>query len=231
MTNPVPHTNSKHYHSKDEANTLAIAEQLAEHLHPGDVVALYGDLGAGKTRFVRGLAIGLGLDATAVTSPTFVLLHEYTTPAAAARVNADDMITTLIHIDAYRLSGSDELETIGWDEILELQDAVIAIEWAERIEDDLPDSHIRVEMQHGEGTTRTIQITMVGDVASRSLSAESPSTHPCSLCKKPTMNTSPHFPFCSKRCQLLDLGNWMGGTYSIGRAFDPESDDASAMLD
>ena len=85
--------------------TFNVGKELAEKLNPGDVIAFHGDLGAGKTVFVRGLAEGLGLDAR-VTSPTFTIVNEY------------DGKIPLFHFDMYRLSGSDELFEIGWEDYL-----------------------------------------------------------------------------------------------------------------
>jgi tRNA threonylcarbamoyladenosine biosynthesis protein TsaE len=85
--------------TSSEDETVALGEALSRQLRPGDVVTLDGPLGAGKTRFVRGMAIGLGHDPAQVSSPTFVVAHEYATPGARA---------ILIHVDAYRLSGDDD---------------------------------------------------------------------------------------------------------------------------
>lgn len=107
--------------SHSEAETRAIARALAAELSPGAVLLLSGDLGAGKTAFVKGLAEGLELDADDVTSPTFTLVHEY----RGGRL-------PLIHVDLYRLDRA-ELDDIGLD--AELADTgVVAIEWAERLQ-------------------------------------------------------------------------------------------------
>ena len=106
--------------SGSEAETRAIAATLAPSLEPGAVILLSGDLGAGKTAFVRGLAEGLGLDPDDVTSPTFTLVHEY----RGGRL-------PLIHVDLYRLDHA-ELEEIGLDQDLAAR-GVIAVEWAERL--------------------------------------------------------------------------------------------------
>jgi tRNA threonylcarbamoyladenosine biosynthesis protein TsaE len=106
--------------SASEAETRAIAAGLAARLEPGSVVLLEGDLGTGKTAFVRGLAEGLGLNGDEVTSPTFTLVHEY----RGGRV-------PLVHVDLYRLE-SVELDDIGLDPDL-AERGVVAIEWAERL--------------------------------------------------------------------------------------------------
>ena len=106
--------------SNSEQDTRAIAAKLAATLSPGAVLLLSGDLGAGKTAFVRGLAEGLGLDFDDVTSPTFTLVHEY----RGGRL-------PLIHVDLYRLDRA-ELDEIGLDQDL-ASTGVTAVEWAERL--------------------------------------------------------------------------------------------------
>ena len=101
-----------------EDETSAAGERLAPHLSAGDVVLLYGDLGAGKTAFVRGLARGLGANVEDVSSPTFTLIQEY-----AGRV-------TLYHVDLYRLEPA-EIDDLGLEELV-CGDGVVAIEWADR---------------------------------------------------------------------------------------------------
>lgn len=108
------------FHSESEDDTRAIAATIAAELTAGSVLLLSGDLGAGKTAFVRGLAAGLGISSAEVTSPTFTLVHEY----RGGRL-------PLIHVDLYRLDRAD-LDEIGLDEDLAAR-GVVAIEWAERL--------------------------------------------------------------------------------------------------
>ncbi len=115
-------------HSSDSvAQTEEIAAALAGRLRGGECLALHGDLGAGKTQFVRGLVGGLGGDPRAVSSPTFVLLNVY----GGGRL-------TVYHLDAYRVHGADDFEAIGFDELLEQDDAVVVVEWADRVRELLP---------------------------------------------------------------------------------------------
>ena len=107
-------------HSADE--TQALGQKLASRLAPGDVIAYFGDLGAGKTAFTRGLAQGLGIT-DPVTSPTYTIVNEY----LSGRI-------PLFHFDMYRLSSSDELFDIGWEDYLR-RGAVCAVEWSEKVED------------------------------------------------------------------------------------------------
>ena len=139
----------QHVRTTGERATADLARRLATRLRPGDVVALHGMLGAGKTCFVRGLAEGLGLDPAAVSSPTFVLWHEY----------GDGTGPRLVHVDAYRVADSDELSGVGLQETLEAGDAIVAIEWAERVEDLLPAERVDVRLEHADTDTREITIT------------------------------------------------------------------------
>ena len=111
--------------SRSEEETSAAGERLAAALKPGDVVLLFGDLGAGKTAFVRGLAEGLGIDPDEVSSPTFTLLHEY----RGGRLR-------LYHADLYRLDAA-AAEDLGLDEA-GAADGVLAIEWPERLSHEIP---------------------------------------------------------------------------------------------
>ena len=207
--------------SESESQTLAVAASLASHLKGGDLVALEGPLGSGKTCFVRGLAIGLGIDPALVSSPTFVIRHEYGRGSEATA-------STLVHIDAYRLASSDELETIGWSELLEDQTAVVAVEWPSRIAASLPANRIDVTLKHVNEHTR--QITVIGpawllhqlnmETESAQSSMTSARCRTCGLKVNPTAAT---FPFCSDRCRMADLGRWFNETYRTSRA--AESDD------
>ena len=113
-------------HSHSVRNTEQIAAELARTLAGGEVIALYGDLGAGKTQFTRGLVIGLGGDGHDVSSPTFVLLNVYDTPRMK-----------VFHLDAYRVAGADDFDAIGFSELLE-QGGAVVVEWPARVEDLLP---------------------------------------------------------------------------------------------
>ena len=127
------------YTSRSEQETESIAARLAKTLRPGDVVALFGGLGMGKTAFVRGLACGLGLDNTQVCSPTFALMNEY------RRLGAP----TLYHFDMYRVQGEDTLYATGFYDYLD-SGGILAIEWSENIAHALPDSAVRVVIELGE---------------------------------------------------------------------------------
>ncbi len=120
--------------TKSEKETENLGRELAAKLGPQSIVALYGDLGAGKTAFVRGLARGLGIKKK-VLSPTFTIVNELSENGK-----------TLIHFDMYRLSGSDELFDIGWEDYLQ-RDCIIAVEWSEIVDDIYTGEEIRVRIE------------------------------------------------------------------------------------
>ena len=134
--------------SQSVARTESIAAALSHTLHGGECVALHGEMGAGKTQFVRGLVKGLGGSGRAVSSPTFVLLNVYDAPPIRLPV---------YHLDAYRVAGPQDFEGIGFPELL-TQGGVVVVEWPERVQALLPTDAIRVHLQATGETTRQIQI-------------------------------------------------------------------------
>ena len=134
--------------SKSEAETEAAGEQFAKTLPDGAVVALYGDLGSGKTAFVRGMARGLGIDAR-VSSPTFTIVNEY----LGAR--------ELYHFDMYRLGSSDELFDIGWEDYLS-RGGICAVEWSENVADAFEGDQVCVRIEKTGDAERTITIGEAG---------------------------------------------------------------------
>jgi len=131
-----------------ESETAALGRELGATLSAADVVLLVGDLGAGKTAFVRGLAEGLGVHRDEVSSPTFTLVQEY----RGGRL-------PLFHVDLYRLNDPREIDDLGLDEIAD--DGVLAIEWADKLAGNarLKPSRYMVRLAQGEGDVRTIELT------------------------------------------------------------------------
>lgn len=134
-------------HSPEE--TIALAENIGKLLRAGDCIAYYGDLGAGKTTFTRGIAKGMGLP-DEVSSPTFAIVNEY---HGKGRLS-------LYHFDMYRIMGSDELETTGFYDY-PMEESIFAVEWSENIEDAFPDDVIRINIERIDDDTR--KITIEGD--------------------------------------------------------------------
>jgi tRNA threonylcarbamoyladenosine biosynthesis protein TsaE len=132
--------------SRSVRKTEALAAQLARTLVGGECIALDGQLGAGKTHFVRGLAKALGIPARAVSSPTYVLLNVY--PGGRLPV---------FHLDAYRTQSSEDFEAIGFTELLD-QNGVVIVEWASRIQTLLPRCRINVQINVTAPTIRVITV-------------------------------------------------------------------------
>ncbi|MDD6643853.1 MAG: tRNA (adenosine(37)-N6)-threonylcarbamoyltransferase complex ATPase subunit type 1 TsaE [Faecousia sp.] len=141
--------------TKSPEETERLGEQLGKTLHGGEVIAYLGDLGAGKTAFTRGLARGLEIPMR-VTSPTYTIVNEYT----GGRL-------PLFHFDMYRLSSSDELFDIGWEDYL-LRGGVCAVEWSENVRDAMEDA-ITVSIEKTDDETRRITIEGWKDNADLSL--------------------------------------------------------------
>jgi len=132
------------FFTKNETETEALGARLAQSLKGGAVIAMYGDLGAGKTAFVRGMARGMGLECR-VSSPTFTIVNEYLGERE------------LIHFDMYRLSSADELFDIGWEDYIS-RGAVCAVEWSENVEDAFYGDEIKLTIEKLSDTERKITI-------------------------------------------------------------------------
>ncbi len=145
------------------AETLVLGRRIARAAEAGDVLGLVGDLGAGKTHLVKGVAEGLGAAAAReVVSPTFVLCRRY----FGGRL-------PLYHFDAYRLTGAADLEAIGADEMLE-GDGLSAVEWPDRTPGALPEDHLAVALAVTGATDRRVTLTARGPRSARLLGALSP---------------------------------------------------------
>ena len=134
-----------HTHSAEE--TTDLGRQLAAELSPGSIVLLRGDLGAGKTTLVKGIAEGFNAaEAEAVTSPTFTLIHEYRGPEV-----------TLYHIDLYRIDTQRELDTLALDDLME-PNTILLIEWGEKFERFRNERDVEIAIEHAGGDERVIRI-------------------------------------------------------------------------
>lgn len=121
--------------SKTEKSTRDLGELIARQLKVGDIICLIGDLGAGKTTFVKGMAAGLDLDPMEVSSPTFVLMNVY------------EGRLPLFHFDLYRLNEISEMNQLGLDEYL-FGDGVAVLEWAERLGSLMPEEYLKITLDH-----------------------------------------------------------------------------------
>lgn len=136
---------TKTYTTRSVEETMDLAAVLAQKLKPSDAIGLIGDLGAGKTHFVHGLARGLGIEGY-VTSPSFTIINVYKGP-----------IATLNHIDLYRLDDHLELAELGLEEYI-YADAVSVIEWAEKAPEYLEDMRFIIRIEHLSDSERSIEI-------------------------------------------------------------------------
>ncbi len=138
---------SRHVITHSAEETIAFGRELAADLHPPLLILLRGDLGAGKTTLVKGIAEGFhAAGADDVTSPTFTLVHEYRGPAV-----------TLYHIDLYRIETEKELETLGLDNLL-APDSVLLIEWGEKFPRFVKERNVEIVLERVGDTDRRLQI-------------------------------------------------------------------------
>jgi tRNA threonylcarbamoyladenosine biosynthesis protein TsaE len=119
---------SKTIFSHSEKQTISLGKKIASRLLPGSLLGLVGELGSGKTQFVKGLAQGFGIKKP-ITSPTFVLLKTYQPTSPSCQ---------LIHIDCYRLDKPEELSELGWNDIINNPNNIVVVEWADKIKSIMP---------------------------------------------------------------------------------------------
>lgn len=199
-----------HLASLDATERLAAA--FAEALPAGSVVTLEGDLGAGKTTFVRAFVAARGGDTSAVSSPTFVLCQEY---------------GSIAHVDAYRVGDESELEAIGWDRIT-AGDRTVFIEWPSKIPGaietlqhrvvgltleatDLEEREATIDVQSGSPLSAALR-TLVNE-----LGGEIRTDRRCPVTDRAVAATSPTWPFADERARLAELGSWFNESYVISR--------------
>ena len=139
---------------RSAAATRALGRRLGAALRPGDLVALTGDLGAGKTLLVKAAAEGAG--AEAATSPTFALVNQYRGPVP------------LQHLDLYRIAGPSELFALGFDDLL-AEAAATLVEWADRAGDALPPDRLEIHLEHAGPRARTVRLRATGVESERLL--------------------------------------------------------------
>jgi tRNA threonylcarbamoyladenosine biosynthesis protein TsaE len=221
---------TRHLDSPDA--TTAFARGLAHVLRGGDVVALGGDLGAGKTTLVRDLALALGAPTGVVHSPTFVMVNEYP-------LRGSGIIQRLVHVDAYRLHGSEDLDTLGWDTFVDMRatdaqgrplaaqsSAVLVIEWAARIESALPSPErlASITLTPTSESSREALLVLPESWRDRPGVRELLERDPirCKVRGKWVSPTSATYPFADDRARMADLGRWFGEGFWVSREAKPE---------
>lgn len=140
------------FHSHSEEETLAFAQDFCKELNIGDIVALIGELGTGKTLFIRGVCNFFKVDEI-VTSPTFTIMNQYFG-------RNKDQEFSIIHIDLYRIKNLQELVDLGFLEIISTPNSIVLIEWAEKAENLIPKPYYRIEFQNVEGKENERIITI-----------------------------------------------------------------------
>ena len=133
-------------HTKSPAETGQVARDLAATLRGGEILAFEGDLGAGKTTFIKALVSSFGIQESEIKSPTFVIMHIY------------EGQMKFHHFDLYRLGDVDELESLGFQDFLDDEKSICLVEWAERAKSVLPTETIRIRLSHEGGDSRKISV-------------------------------------------------------------------------
>jgi len=134
--------------SKSPEETIEAGREYAQKLKGGEVIGLIGELGSGKTTFIKGLAEGLRVDET-ITSPTFVILKSYSAKIQQKKIE-------FIHIDAYRVESIDDIKSVGIEDYIGREDAIVVVEWAEKIREILPKNTIYINFKHRKEYEREV---------------------------------------------------------------------------
>jgi tRNA threonylcarbamoyl adenosine modification protein YjeE len=211
--------------STGEEYTAALAGAAAALLRPGDVVTLEGELGAGKTTFVRSLAIALGVDAAVISSPTYVFVNVY--PAGRCGVGR------VVHVDCYRLTSADDLEPLGWDRLFDPQTraalgGVAVVEWASRIPDasmlPAPGEMLRLVIEPVSVHERRFALSFPESWRTREGFAWFVEREPtrCPTTGAWVSPLSETYPFADARARGADLYKWFSGQYTASRPIRPE---------
>ena len=210
--------------SDSPERTESIAAAIAGNLRDGDAILLEGDLGAGKTCFVRGLARGLGIDDAMVSSPSFVIAQRYASDERS-----------LLHIDAYRVQDASSLAGIDLAEMAAEPGTIAAIEWPRRLGPLAPDRSLEVRIRQADASRRLIEIEdRRGDASAAARLADALESlfdarridrteTTCPICGEARTDEA-HRPFCSRRCRLADLERWLSGRYVVSRPLEPDEE-------
>ncbi|MDF1810296.1 MAG: tRNA (adenosine(37)-N6)-threonylcarbamoyltransferase complex ATPase subunit type 1 TsaE [Phycisphaerales bacterium] len=201
-----------HRPARSIEHTKVIADDLGAILRPGDVVRLVGEMGAGKTTFVRMLAESFGIAPNAVSSPTFVIMNIYQ--------NKEDS-PTIAHMDCYRLGDESELDALGWDQIID-SDAIILIEWPDRIASAIPNDSLTINIDHVDEQSRHFRFEIPDTWLDRA-GFDAIRPRPMTTC--PTTGTTVEgdsltWPFASEQARMADLNAWFTEKHTISRPIE-----------
>jgi len=139
--------------TKSARGTQKLGEKLSADLKPGSILALYGELGSGKTTFIQGLARGLGIKKR-IISPTFIFIRQYT-------IRYPLYVKTLYHVDLYRINTLKQTKGLGLKEIFADKSAIVVIEWADRIKEILPKKRVDINFEYFDENQRRIKIEAI----------------------------------------------------------------------
>lgn len=210
--------------------TEALASGFADLLQPGDIVTLEGDLGAGKTTFVRAVAQRLGIPVDAVSSPTFVIVNVYSIPAGIHALSSG----SLVHADAYRIADESELLNAGWDRLFgpdgrTIGRAAALVEWPSRIADALSVATAHVRITATGETSRRFEFDLPATWSDREHFARFAEREPtlCRKTRRPVSPTNPDYPFIDARARDADLFGWLTESYRAPRELRPEDEENS----
>ena len=208
-------TTSYERSSESLEHTAVIAKDFAAVLRAGDLVRLVGEMGAGKTTFVRLVAEAMGVDVSLVSSPTFVLMNNY-----PCTINGED--GSIAHLDCYRFGDEDELDALGWDRVCG-DGSVRLVEWPERIDGVLGDEEAcTVNISHVDEGSRGFVFEVPGSWMERSSigAMKARDRVKCPTTGEVVHPESASWPFIDERARMSDLHGWMSGKFSITRPMD-----------
>ncbi len=194
--------------SNSLTQTDTIAWDFSAIVRPGDIIRLDGEMGAGKTTFTRALAKALRHDLAQVSSPTYVIMNLYETKGSP----------TIAHLDCYRLGDDSELDALGWDRVTD-GSAIVLIEWAEKIEDALPDGAARISITATGEEDRLFEFDVpdqwMDRAGSAALNARPETT--CPVTGDRVAGDCPTWPFANERARLVDLNKWFNESHTVSR--------------
>jgi len=200
--------------SESLEHTAVIAKDFASVLRAGDLVRLVGEMGAGKTTFVRLVAEAMGVDVSLVSSPTFVLMNNYPCEIHGKR-------GSIAHLDCYRFGDEDELDALGWDRVCN-DGSIRLIEWPERIDGVLDEESCSLTIEHVDEHARAFRFQVPDSWMKRSSigALKARDTVKCPATGQIVHPETPSWPFADERARMSDLHGWMSGKFAITRPIE-----------